>query len=682
MTNGHKVGTTPGRKPLRKHPASQPVSRSPVGLVQAETLLLQRAVADPATASPADMLALQRDYGNGAVSGLIQAKLTVGAVGDRYEQEADRVAEQVMSMGEPAGAQQAVQRQEEEEELQMKPLAATITPLVQRQEEEEELQMKPLIQRQEEEEELQMKPDLQRQEEDEEELMMRADSSRQAQADGSFEASSGLESRLAVQKGGGRPLPEEVRADMEPRFGADFSGVRLHTGGEALQMNRALRAQAFTHGQDIYLRPDRYTPDSEGGRRLLAHELTHVIQQSGASGRIQRWGGPGDTTSHVQVTKDAFSALDSNIEMWYSPDAQSYLAHMSEQMDQRAGFLVGSYVPGQIYGISKSTGAWMGKVGRKTKRGLAKAGRVGWRGLRRGLGWLGEKAGKVEGSGLERAVMGQLGGPQRKRRGFWGKLWGGIKGVGSAIGEGALASLALPAYGLAKGTQWLGKKTGISGEQWGEHGEEEEERTGETTASEKQRKAVEYDQLKTYWRSSSEAPNHGEGGLYKGNGSDRDEARVNDYVAKAVAAYDSKNPRRSLATLALGLHAAEDRGAHGDGRPGTGHDPRRTSPPPNEYATSTYYQQSLAIHGEPWQGKWCDNKAKNPDGYDVGVRYGKQVLESFVQGIGVKAGEEEEEPSQREKLRRGGRLAGFKKPGWFKKHLRKAGMFFGKGAIR
>ena len=94
----------------------------------------------------------------------MQTKLTVGAPNDRYEQEADRVAEQVMSTPDSA-AQPAIQRQEgEEEEMQMKPLSATITPLVQREgmPEEEELQMKPLghIQREgmPEEEELQMKP--------------------------------------------------------------------------------------------------------------------------------------------------------------------------------------------------------------------------------------------------------------------------------------------------------------------------------------------------------------------------------------------------------------------------------------------------------------------------------------------------------------------------------------------
>jgi hypothetical protein len=173
----------------------------------------------------------------------------------------------VMSMPNPqaVSGQPPLQRQapEEEEEVQAKPLAASITPLVHRQaEEEEEVQAKPLVQRQDipEEEEIQTKPLVQRQEvPEEEELQMKPalqpfDKLRaRRQADGSFEASNSLEQRLAGRKGGGSRLPDDVCAFMEPRFGADFGGVRVHTGDEAVQLTRELSAQAFTHGQHIYL---------------------------------------------------------------------------------------------------------------------------------------------------------------------------------------------------------------------------------------------------------------------------------------------------------------------------------------------------------------------------------------------------------------------------------------------
>jgi hypothetical protein len=202
-----------------------------------------------------------------------------------------------------------IQRQdlEEEEDLQMKGMA---TPgMVQRQdlEEEEDLQMKALasqgmatpgtIQRQEleEEEDLQMKAlasqgmaspgTIQRQElEEEEDLQMKSLASPgiiQRESDGGLVASGDIEERLSSLKDSGSPLPDETRADMETRFGTSFDEVRVHAGGEAVQLSRDLSAKAFTHGQDIYFGEGSYDPDSSEGQRLLAHELTHVVQQSG-----------------------------------------------------------------------------------------------------------------------------------------------------------------------------------------------------------------------------------------------------------------------------------------------------------------------------------------------------------------------------------------------------------------
>jgi hypothetical protein len=270
-------GIKPSSDVACKQPPSRTHAAGPSARPRQALELLQRAVENPAAASPAAILALQRTAGNRAVTRLVQAKLMVGPVGDHYEREADRVAAQMVSMPAPVSHQRAavsgqppVRRQaEEEEEILAKPLAASITPLNQRQEipeEEEELQTKPLVQRQElpEEEELQMKPLVQR------------------QADGRFQTSSSLEQRLATHKGGGSPLPDDARAYMEPRFGADFSGVRIHTDGKAAQMTQEFSAHAFTHGQDIYFGAGKYDPGPDGGKRLLAHELTHVVQQGGA----------------------------------------------------------------------------------------------------------------------------------------------------------------------------------------------------------------------------------------------------------------------------------------------------------------------------------------------------------------------------------------------------------------
>jgi hypothetical protein len=98
--------------------------------------------------------------------------------------------------------------------------------------------------------------------------------------DGSFGSS------LSMTKGSGQSLPNPTKTEMESSFGADFSGVRLHTGSYAIQMNRQINAHAFTHGQDIYFNEGRFSPSTREGKHLLAHELTHTLQQSGS--RIQR----------------------------------------------------------------------------------------------------------------------------------------------------------------------------------------------------------------------------------------------------------------------------------------------------------------------------------------------------------------------------------------------------------
>ena len=207
----------------------------------------------------------------------VQAKLSVGAPGDKYEQEADAMANKVMTMPAPE-SEQPIQREiapeeNKEEEVQAKPLAASIAPLVQREtgpeeNKEEEVQTKPLagnIQR-----ETTLK------ENNEEETKPAPESKSQA--------SGNVESQLSASKGGGSPLSDEVRAFMEPRFGADFSSVQVHTDGAAAQMNKELGAQAFAHGSDIYYGAGKLPAKDE----LTAHELTHVVQQTGASSRQRR----------------------------------------------------------------------------------------------------------------------------------------------------------------------------------------------------------------------------------------------------------------------------------------------------------------------------------------------------------------------------------------------------------
>ena len=80
--------------------------------------------------------------------------------------------------------------------------------------------------------------------------------------------------------GQGQRLDENTRTQMETSFGADFSDVRIHTDASSPSTARTVGARAYTHGNHIAFAPGQYQPDSSHGRRLLAHELAHVVQQS------------------------------------------------------------------------------------------------------------------------------------------------------------------------------------------------------------------------------------------------------------------------------------------------------------------------------------------------------------------------------------------------------------------
>ena len=213
------------------------------------------------------ILQLQRIGGNRAVERLlagrgVQARLTVGPGDDAYEREADRVAGAVAhgsargsrENGQGAGAPASGT------------IAATVTPLAQRH-----------------------TPDAKPgdREVDPEELQEAAMQRKSAGgADAGFEAGGAVESALDRGAGQGRPLDDPVRADMEARIGTGFGGVRIHDDGDAAQLNRAVSANAFTRGQDIYFGAGQYAPESDRGRFLLAHELTHVVQQGGGRGPV------------------------------------------------------------------------------------------------------------------------------------------------------------------------------------------------------------------------------------------------------------------------------------------------------------------------------------------------------------------------------------------------------------
>lgn len=173
---------------------------------------------------------------------LVQPKLTVGVPDDVYEQEADRVADEVMRIS-PSNDSTFAQIDPPHNE-----------PSIQRQDREDDEE---LVQTKLTEGTLQLKAD----------------------TNATPDIEPGIEARIHALQGGGVPLSPAERAFFEPRFGHDFSQVRIHASPEAAESARAVNAQAFTVGRDVVFGAGAYAPESGSGRRLIAHELTHVIQQ-------------------------------------------------------------------------------------------------------------------------------------------------------------------------------------------------------------------------------------------------------------------------------------------------------------------------------------------------------------------------------------------------------------------
>ena len=193
----------------------------------------------------------------------LQRKLSVGAVDDPLEDEADNMADKVMRMPEPNFIQRKCAHCEEEEKAQRKPLESFIQKKCAACEQEERAQRKPLAS-----------------------FIQKKETS----TNNNVLASNNVSNRIQSTKGSGNVMPETTKSFMESRFGTDFSSVKIHTGNYASQLSKELSAQAFTVGNDIYFNEGKYQPESSEGKHLLAHELTHTIQQrNGVSRKIQRF---------------------------------------------------------------------------------------------------------------------------------------------------------------------------------------------------------------------------------------------------------------------------------------------------------------------------------------------------------------------------------------------------------
>ncbi len=121
------------------------------------------------------------------------------------------------------------------------------------------------------------------------------------------------ESGIHASRGGGQPMPTALRSQMESGFEADFSEVRLHTGSAAEAMSNDLRAKAFTYGNDIYFNRGQYSSDTTAGQHLIAHELTHVIQQSGKVGREEKLKTENKNIALIFYGKGGITSIDGKV---------------------------------------------------------------------------------------------------------------------------------------------------------------------------------------------------------------------------------------------------------------------------------------------------------------------------------------------------------------------------------
>ncbi|MFK8186366.1 MAG: DUF4157 domain-containing protein [Phormidesmis sp.] len=327
----------------------------------------------------------------------IQTKLTVGAAGDRYEQEADRVAAQVVNQlhssstagqpitGQPIAVQRLGADQTNREMLE--------TPL-------------------------------QRMEEDDEALQMQGDSPSIGHEGGAI--SHDMESDIRRARGGGQALAPNLQAQMGQAMGADFSGVRVHAGTQADRLSRSIQAKAFTTGQDVFFRQGAYQPQSRSGQELIAHELTHVVQQKSGAG-MQRSLFIQADFEDAYINKTAqFHTIDADKDKGTLPNGKKFHVGNEIEVDLTDQKTTRSATGSQTWALAKGGG----------KQGYIRLEKVTTKAQIQAPDFAGltADAGKLEQS-----------------QGIVDELGGGLGTISGGVEYGAKDSVAVPSTGIAAG---------------------------------------------------------------------------------------------------------------------------------------------------------------------------------------------------------------------------------------
>ena len=326
--------------------------------------------------STATIDSFQKSYGN--LSTLrqynypIQAKLNISQPNDPSEQEADRVADEIMRMPEaeirsdnnPSATRNSLAA------IQRRPICQLNNASSCKEDEvQEELSMNKNLSKQ-------ITPSIQCKESELHASVIN---------DNSSGVTPQVESRIQSLQGGGQPLPKSIKSYFEPRFGRDFSSVRVHTDSQAAEMAQVVNAKAFTCGRDVVF-AEQHLPESPEGQKLLAHELVHVVQQD--QDLIQREPEPVNKSPAqrelLEWHRMALNFVNGN-RAWLSANWTAYLSRTSQ--NPRLGWTEGT--AGSV--LSNAIGNLLTEVGEKLikdagKRSASTAGAAIGTAIEPGLG--------------------------------------------------------------------------------------------------------------------------------------------------------------------------------------------------------------------------------------------------------------------------------------------------------
>jgi len=238
---------------------------------------------------------------------------------------------------------------------------------------------------------------------------------------------------------GGQALDAQTQRQMGSRFGHDFSRVRIHTDSAASSSAHALRSQAYTVGEDIVFRDGKFSPHSRDGERLLAHELTHVVQQSQARGgtweRVSRSGDESEREAE-RLAGDVLSGRQVQVSAVPGTAVQAYLATDPDSLPSlgdvagRVGGGIadaGSFLGGNIGGLGSMIGSSVSNTGGIIGGGVSALGGLF------GEGSVGEGVGSIAGGAISGigALLG--GGISGKAAGVGSDVSGFASGLGSQV---------------------------------------------------------------------------------------------------------------------------------------------------------------------------------------------------------------------------------------------------------